>query len=450
MARNYNNNGSNWNWLIWLLGFAWLLGNFAIFSGSFEDLPILCVIAIIGDIAAVIGIITLIFGKPSKNTSSESSTGNLSADSQNESKRSIHSEKGSSQITSSNKSEFEQLALKYRVPNVPVIATSADSIIKDTESLQCTEVLQNVNKVINLRRDYAKKMKSLKQDIDNILICNGCSSEKEKIKYIKSNEESLQQKKNEYFSISNELEKSQVVLLSKESKAYKNLLSALMDICSSKISTDKNGASLSSFIKIKSKIPGSLFISTQAPVELNYGIYRFFLLPEIILVYDSYEAFVTALEPTALTIILLNRQKKIDLTKREDEPWSHSDSVIASDSSLIAEGYIRSHWMHERKSGGPDMRYSYNPMYQSRTNTYAYTDIKIRVGNYSAEYSLSKGYLAERLKLMVKDYCSVTHEFNAVPSLLRLINTTAKNKNAARLLSEQYESVSKNIICKIS
>ena len=96
------------------------------------------------------------------------------------------------------------------------------------------------------------------------------------------------------------------------------------------------------------------------------------------------------------------------------------------------------------------MRYSYNPRYESRTDTYAYSDFSIQIGQYKAEYSISKANLSNKLKPMVKDYCSVMHELNAAPSLLRLLESVSKKREAASLLSEKYESISKNIICKVS
>ena len=293
-------------------------------------------------------------------------------------------------------------------------------------------------------------MKSIKEEIDGILACSGCSTDRERLKYIKSNEDILQQKKNEYSAISAEMKKVKVILLSKEKAAFNRFYTALAEITSTEKSAIGSGVDLSSFIKLRSNIPGDFFASEQAPMELNYGAYKFFLLPDVVLAYNKENTFVTALEPMALIVTVRDQKKSVYMRKNSGGTWSYTDSVIARDSALVSEGYTRTSWLHERKSGGPDLRYSYNPRYESRTDTYAYSDFSIQIGQYKAEYSISKANLSKKLKPMVKDYSLVMHELNAAPSLLRLLESVSKKREAASLLSEKYESISKNIICKVS
>ena len=246
------------------------------------------------------------------------------------------------------------------------------------------------------------------------------------------------------------MKKVKVVLLSKEKTAFNRLFTALSELDSSAKSEGGSGVALSSFVKLRSNIPGDLFASEQAPLELDYGAYKFFLLPDVVLAYDKANTFVTAFEPMALIITVRDQKKNIYMRKNSGSAWSYTDSVIARDSALVSEGYTRTSWLHERKSGGPDLRYSYNPRYESRTDTYAHSVFSIQIGQYKAEYSISKANLSNKLKPMVKDYCSVMHELNAAPSLLRLLESVSKKRDAAGLLSEKYESISKNTIYKVS
>lgn len=450
MARNYSsNNSGGGGCLLWIIGILLLGGNVALFDGSFDEMPLLCVLAIIADIFIIGAIIKAIADRPSKsNTSQTSSNQPIS---QQPSTRSVPpSASKTTPIVNEDNSKLNQLRSKYRVPNVPSVATAVDPLQKEMESYQCIEVLQNVNKAISRRRDCIKKMKSIKEEIDGILACPGCGTDRERLKYIKNNEDTLQQKKDEYVAISAEMKKVKLVLLSKEKTAFNRLLTALAEITSSEKSASGSGVALSSFIKLRSNIPGDLFTSEQAPIELDYGAYKFFLLPDVVLAYDKANTFVTAFEPMALIITVRDQKKSVYMQKNSGSAWSYTDSVIARDSVLVSEGYTRTSWLHERKSGGPDLRYSYNPRYESRTDTYAYSDFSIQIGQYKAEYSISKANLSNKLKPMVKDYCSVMHELNAVPSLLRLLESVSKKREAASLLSEKYESVSKNIICKVS
>lgn len=450
MARNYSsNNSGGGGCLLWIIGILLLGGNIALFDGSFDEMPLLCVLAIIADIFIVGAIIKAIADRPSKsNTSQTSSNQPIS---QQPSTRSVPpSVPKTTPVVNEDNSKLNQLKSKYRVPNIPSVATAIDPLQKEMESYQCIEVLQNVNKAISRRRDCAKKMKSIKDEIDGILACPGCGTDRERLKFIKNNEDALQQKKNEYAAISAEMKKVKVVLLSKEKTAFNRLFTALSEITSSEKSESGSGVALSSFVKLRSNIPGDLFASEQAPIELDYGAYKFFLLPDVVLAYDKANTFVTAFEPMALIITVRDQKKNIYMRKNSGSAWSYTDSVIARDSALVSEGYTRTSWLHERKSGGPDLRYSYNPRYESRTDTYAHSVFSIQIGQYKAEYSISKANLSNKLKPMVKDYCSVMHELNAAPSLLRLLESVSKKREAASLLSEKYESISKNIICKVS
>lgn len=450
MARNYSsNNSGGGGCLLWIIGILLLGGNIALFDGSFDEMPLLCVLAIIADIFIVGAIIKAIADRPSKsNTSQTSSNQPIS---QQPSTRSVPpSVPKTTPVVNEDNSKLNQLKSKYRVPNIPSVATAIDPLQKEMESYQCIEVLQNVNKAISRRRDCAKKMKSIKDEIDGILACPGCGTDRERLKFIKNNEDALQQKKNEYAAISAEMKKVKVVLLSKEKTAFNRLFTALSEITSSEKSESGSGVALSSFVKLRSNIQGDLFASEQAPIELDYGAYKFFLLPDVVLAYDKANTFVTAFEPMALIITVRDQKKNIYMRKNSGSAWSYTDSVIARDSALVSEGYTRTSWLHERKSGGPDLRYSYNPRYESRTDTYAHSVFSIQIGQYKAEYSISKANLSNKLKPMVKDYCSVMHELNAAPSLLRLLESVSKKREAASLLSEKYESISKNIICKVS
>jgi hypothetical protein len=433
-------------WIIWIV---LIIGNLALFSGSFEDLPVLSILAIVGDLYFVYAIIKGIAGSSSKNSPAQVSS-NQPTSQQVGTRSTPTSTQGTPPVVNEDNNKLNQLESKYRVPNVTSVATAVDPLQKEMESYQCIEVLQNVNKAISRRRDCAKKMKSIKEEIDGILACSGCSTDRERLKYIKSNEDILQQKKNEYSAISAEMKKVKVILLSKEKAAFNRFYTALAEITSTEKSVSGNGVVLSSFIKLKSNIPGDFFASEQAPMELNYGAYKFFLLPDVVLAYDKANTFVTALEPMALIVTVRDQKKSVYMRKNSGSTWSYTDSVIARDSVLVSEGYTRTSWLHERKSGGPDLRYSYNPRYESRTDTYAYSDFSIQIGQYKAEYSISKANLSKKLKPMVKDYSLVMHELNAAPSLLRLLESVSKKREAASLLSEKYESISKNIICKVS
>lgn len=448
MARNYSrNNSGGGGCLLWIIGILLLVGNVVLFASLFDEMPLLCALLAIAEFVGI-AIFRSAADRPPKGNSSEASSNRPASQQPSTSNVPPAAPRTTPEVTEDN-SKLNQLKSKYRIPNAPSVATAVDPLQREMEPYQCFEVLQNVNKAISRRRDCAKKMKSIKEEIDGVLACPGCSTDRERLKYIKSNESILQQKKLEHAAVSAKMKKVQVVLLSKEKTSFNRLSAALAEINSSEKSTSGSGVALSSFVKLKSSIPGDIFASEQSPIELDYGAYKFFLLPDVVLAYDKDNSFVTAFDPVALIIMIRDRQKSVYMRKNSGSTWSYADSVVAGDSVLVSEGHTRTNWLHERKSGGPDLRYSYNPKYESRTDTYAYSDFSIQIGQYKAEYSISKANLSNKLKPMVKDYCSVMHELNAVPSLLRLLKSVSKKREAVSLLSEKYESVSKNVICKI-
>ena len=169
----------------------------------------------------------------------------------------------------------------------------------------------------------------------------------------------------------------------------------------------------------------------------------------MILVYDKAGVFATALEPMAMVITSKTEQKNVSMSRDGySGTWRHSDSIIGDDSMLMREGSVTTTWLHTKKDGGPDRRYSHNPMYQYRSNVYQYSVVTIQIGQYKAEYSISAGNISAKIKSMVREYTSIMHELNATPSLLRLLEATSKKKGNAQELYTLYEKSNPNFICK--
>lgn len=344
--------------------------------------------------------------------------------------------------------KLAQLKRKYTVPGIPSFSSAVDPIQKEMESYQCIDVLQTVNRVVSKRESHIKQLKVIRSQYDNMLSCPGCSSDKERIKYFNSNEEALEKVKRKYLDEHHALKKHKVKLLSKESRAFEKLRTVLNEISASQKITNDSGIAFNSFAKINASIPGDLFESDRSPIELNYGAYRFFLTPDVVLVYDKNNEFVTALEPMAVIIGFRERQKSVYASRHGSGEWTYSDNVIAQDSKLVSQGTARTSWLHTKKNGGPDLRYSYNPRYEWRTDTYTYTEFNIQIGQFNAVFSVSKGSIVAKLKPLVRDYCAISHRMNATPSLLRLLESTAKTSDGIENLINEYEEKSDSIICK--
>ena len=453
MSMAHNNSGGGSGCLTGIIVLIMLIGNAALFTGSAEKMPLLTILAVLGDIFVVGIIIKCISDKPSQNSNASSSNASsfqTAQDNQQSDVRSATSNTGTiSAAWNYDNSKIGRLKGKYKVPNIPSVPSAADPLQKEMEPYQCLEVLKTANKVVALRRESIKKLTAIKQELEYILSCPGCSTHRERIKYLNNNDELLRQKKDEYMAELNAMENTRVSLLSKHTHPFDQLTEALEEVGKSQKIVSKNGVAFQSFLKIDSAIPGDMFSSVRSPVELNYGAYKFFLLPDAVLAFSKEDVFLTAFEPAALIISFQDQQKSVYVSNRGSNGWTYSDDVVGNDSVLISQGYTRTGWLHEKKNGGPDLRYSYNPMYQSRTDTYGYTGFSIQIGRYKAEYSISKGRMAAKLKPLVREYCSVMHELNTIPSLLRLLESAAKKKDCAKLLSKEYEEICDDIICRI-
>ena len=425
-----------------------VIGNLLLFSGALfgnlSDNGIAWFLAL-GAIAFDIYFIYSLVSKSSKNKSNgksiEPSPG--SATSKQSGTRGTTPENDNSE-----NGKLAQIKRKYSVPGIPSFSSAVDPIQKELESYQCIDVLQAVNRVVSKRESHIKQLKVIKSQYDYNLSCPDCSSDKERIKFLNSNEEALEKAKREYLDEHRKLKKYKVKLLSKESQAFEKLRTALKEISASQKITNDSGIAFDSFAKINSSIPGDLFELEGSPIELNYGAYRFFLTPDVLLVYDKSNEFVTALEPMAVIIGFRERQKSVSASRRGYGDWAFSDTVISQDSKLISQGTPRTSWLHTKKNGGPDLRYSYNPRYEWRTDTYSYTEFNIQIGQFNAVFSVSKGSMVAKLKPLVRDYCAISHRMNATPSLLRLLESTAKTNDSIENLINEYEETSDGIICK--
>jgi hypothetical protein len=328
-------------------------------------------------------------------------------------------------------------------------AAQGDPLQSELGSFQCAEVLQTVNRLVNQRITTIKQLNTYSKEIDAILACPNCYDNKAKAKYLQEHESELNSKLSEYNILKGKMKMQKITLMNKHDGAFSSMRNAVLLIQGSKKIRGTSGVDFKTFAKLKSSIPGDLFTSDIQPIELNFGIYRFFLLPEVILVYDKAGVFATALEPMAMVITSKTEQKNVSMSRDGySGTWRHSDSIIGDDSMLMREGSVTTTWLHTKKDGGPDRRYSHNPMYQYRSDVYQYSVVTIQIGQYKAEYSISAGNISAKIKSMVREYTSIMHELNATPSLLRLLEATSKKKGNAQELYTLYEKSNPNFICK--
>ena len=428
-----------------------IIGNIWLFSGSLfgdlEDNPIAWIIVLIAILIDIV-LLAALFGSLTKR-------GENKTEKRESVTRTVPVPSINKPVTQSVSAErpdtfkLGQIKTKYSVPPVPSVPLTIEPLQKEMEAFQSLTVLQTVRRVVDQRREHIKQLVLLKEELNTILSCPGCSTEKEKIKYLNDNEDKLAQKKKEYERIIETIKDCKVVLLSKEEQMFIQLKAIFTEIASSQKTEGNGGGTFREFARVNAVIPGDLFETKQTAIELNFGAYRFYLLPDVVLAFHRNGEFVTAFEPMAMIIQITESRRNVYVSNLRGNGWSYRDNVIASDSTLVYQGNARSRWLHEKKSGGPDLRYSYfnNPRYEYRTDTYAFTEICIQIGHFEATYSASKAGIALKANTVVKQYCSLSHRLNSIPSFLKLLEVTAKKKDGAKALSTEYIRVCKDLIC---
>ena len=460
MARRSSggSSGGSGCFVLGIIALVLLYGNVALFTGSASDSPILAIIAVLGDLF-LIGMIIKSFSDRSSSNNNTTSSPQSTPSTQTRSIPSYQSNQANSVSNTiakpavspvqEDRSKLGRLKERYNTPALPSVPMINDPLQKSMEAYQCRAVLQVTNKVINQRKNGINKLRNLKKDLESMLSCPGCSSDRERIKFLNEHKDNLEAKRIEYLKIFNALSSNKVRLLTKkDDRAFGQLRTVFAEISKSQKITGDEKTPYNSFATLNSSLPGDLFDAAQSPIELNFGWYHFYLLPEVILVFNKDAKFITAIEPMALIISIQDCSKDVYASNRSYRGWTFTDNIIASDSTFKSHGETRTSWLHEKKNGGPDLRYSDNPMYQYRTETYSYTAVKFQICSYHASFSASKGQLASKLRPLFRDYCSKTHGVNVIPSLLRLLEATSKDKASAETLSKNFESTCSDMICK--
>ena len=447
MGRKSNDSGCGCGIIPWLIIIA---GNLLIITGKlFTDLVdnelawIICIVAFGADIYFIYKLV-------SRTQSNHQSSNNM----QNSSSRSspglkpYETSQQPNQQGHSDRSKLKDLIDKYNVPPVPSTISNSDPLQKAMASYQCIEINQAVKKLVRNQLEIREKLRNLKKEIDSLLACPECLSDSERIKYLKKHKETLSEKREEYLSLLSEIENNKIQLLNRERNSFTQLINSLELFSDSRKIVNNCSISYDKFIQLSSVLPGNIFYSSQDPIRLSFEAYNYYLLPDTILVFTNENEFVTALEPMSLIIDFRDKRKNVYNSKNGTSGWRCLDNLVSDDSILVSRGNVSSTWMHTRKDGGPDLRYSHNPIIETRTDIYSCTDLTIQIGDCKAAYAASKGDIAKKLKFMVRPYCSISHELNAIPSLLRLLEYIADNGNNAAELIYNYENNCDDIICR--
>ena len=402
-----NNKSSGSGCLIAILFYSFLGGNIFLFSGDLAsggDLEgnsiavIMVIIAIIADIALV-GYI-------------------ISACVKNSEKRQEEREK---QRISDVTQKINELIARYS-PRKTLSLTKAQQPNIEA-ALVNKEVVFTVNKYKDSLKIQITKCNEIDQAITHILSCVGCRNVDEKLKYLSEKSEELQRLKNESDRLHSEIAKHKVKLLNEDG----NLLFLVKESFATLFSSKKcviEGLTLTEIICEDKPSELDLFDYKYAPAILHMGKYFFCLFSNVILVFDENGIFATAIDPTALTIEVERISADVWITNNK----LPSHQYIDVDSECIMQGTTRHTWMHACRDGSPDLRYSYNPSIEYRTDKYEYGKIALSILGSTIYLYLSSNVATNALERMNKEYirkCNNRH--NPIPEFLNLIYRVAED-----------------------
>lgn len=443
-----------------------VLGNLLLFSGAMggdlKDNSIAWFLVIASIIIEFVGLIAILSDRSKKADLKEQQSNNKTEsnrkerhDLESKNNTSVSAKKDTREpdkihdgLSKVDRDLLDKIRQRHNVPKVPSLnKIKVDSIVETLKDYQCIEVNVAVNRCFNSKQRTIKELAELKKELDEILNCPNCKSDQERIKYLQCEEQHIREIKSDYTEKYHYLDKQKVILLSKNRDSFLQLKRAFIEILTSQKAISDIGLSLPEFVNIDSPLPDSTFSTDYLSIKLDFTKYQFYLLPDVILVYNK-EAFLTAINPVSLIINIQDKQKNISTRSTNHGAWEYSDKIIASDSKLVSQGDERRTWLHTRVDGWPDLRYSYNPEIKYRTDVYSFSEINIQIGGYKYTYSLSKGNIATLVRKNCRDYCSIAHLPNMVPALLRLLNSSAKKKEKVKELSDLYEEISSDIITK--
>lgn len=419
-----NNKGNGSGCLAGILVFSALAGNIFLFSGdlgSGGDLEgnsiaiIMVLIAIIADIALVGYIISACI-KSSERRQEEKEKQRIS------------------EVTQ----KVSELLARYS-PQKTISLQKAQQINTEN-SLVNKEVVSTVNQFKDCLRDNISKCNEIDQAINRILTCVGCRDIDEKLNYLSAKTEELQRLKSESDLLHNEIEKHKIKLLNEDG----NLLFLVKKSLNALLSSKKcviEGLNLKELICEEKPSDLEFFDYKYAPATLHIGTYYYCLFSNVILVFDAMGIFATAIDPTALFIQI--ERVRVDVWINNNTLPSHQ--YIDMDSKCVEQGTTRHTWVHTCRDGSPDLRYSYNPRIEYRTDKYEYGNVTISILGNTVSFSLSSDNATKALERVSREYirkCNNRH--NPIPEFLNLLDRVSENgeQNITYILDINKSNVS--------
>ena len=258
-------------------------------------------------------------------------------------------------------------------------------------SLVNMQILESVHSYADGLQKIRREAENLKTNSFEILKKTDFTSSCERLRFLNLNLEALSQMLDRVKKLHMEYADKKIEL-GDQNKIIMNQLSngvSLIRASQKFVSYDiKRGGML------RSDLPEgiSMFRYSDRPAVLYVHDFYFCLFSTVILVFDQSGLFSTSLKPSALSVRSRRESEIVFFTKKGTwghESFSTEDQYVGKDSELIMEGKEEHTWLHTCKNGSPDRRYSHNPMFINRTDTWEFGRITVTIAKFKVTFCVS-------------------------------------------------------------
>lgn len=436
--------------LFGIICFVFLIGNLFLLSddSEWQDealLRMMVAIAIIMDIAIVVYIIYTCVQIPKKKL--EAKQRQQEEQERREKQRKLQVAERKKQEVLKEKQRISKLTQKI---NRLILKPAKQPYIES--SLVNKEVVFTVNQYKDNLRHSLSECNEHYQAIENILFCEGCTDVNDKFNHLSLKNEEFENLKSKIDLLHSEINGSKIKLLNENDELLLLVKNAFTSVFSSK-KCILDGRNLEEFICKKKLFDLKIFNYKYLPAVLHMGEYFYCLFSNVILVFDKSGVFMTAVDPTALSIEV--ERVCVDVKVRNNTLPSRK--YIDTDSKCIKQGETKGEtirtWLYTRQDGSPDLRYKNNPSSEYRMDKYEYGRISISILGNTVSLSLSSDKAVSAFEKMSKEYirkCNNRH--NPIPELLDLFFRVSEKDepNIAHILNvNRSNSEGVNYFCVI-
>ena len=288
------------------------------------------------------------------------------------------------------------------------------------------EVVFTVNSYKDRMAAIYNRHSLITNEINRILACTDCISVDEKYSHLISCEDKLKQIKEEGDSCLSQLSSYKIEILNDNRDLLFEMKLAFRYLLNSK-KCQSDSLTIKEFITPDKPSDLMLFRYENEPIILFWEQYYFCLFSNVILVFDKKDVFSTAIDPSALKVVINKETTSVTVSNGT----AGSNQYIADDSKCISQGITRSTWLHTCRDGSPDLRYSYNPRLEYRTDTYEYVVIEFVIADKKVSFSASSGTVGDAFEKATPNYlrkCNNRHD--PIPEFLILVKKLSEEDNA--------------------